>query len=123
MRHILLLKSDAERIAKLMNQAVDTFAVQTHGKLPYLYEIRKGLEGKCVFLQNNQCTVYEARPLICRFYPFELSTDPEGVCTFRVTDECVGVCRATAGVGKKLEVDYFRVLLELARVELKDRSR
>ena len=122
-RHVLLLKSDAERIAKLTNQVVELFAAQTPGKLPYLYEIRKTSEGKCVFLQNNQCTVYDVRPLICWFYPFELSTDAGGVSTFRVTDECPGVCTTRAGVGEKLEIDYFRVLFELARVELKDSPR
>jgi len=122
-RHVLLLKSDAERIAKKTNQVVDMFAAQTPGKLPYLYELRKSPEGKCVFLYNNQCTIYDDRPLICRFYPFELSTDSEGVSTFRFTNECPGVCTTTAGIGDKLEVTYFRMLFELARVELKDSPR
>ena len=119
-RHILLLKQDATRIAAATSKETATFATETPQNAPYIYEMHKNpADQKCVFLQNNQCTIYEHRPLICRFYPFELSTTENGVYVFRATDECPGVCATGQGVGKgKLEERFFRVLLELARVEL-----
>lgn len=120
-RHVLLLKSDAERIAAEAKREIVTFASEISEKVPYVYEMHKDPSGKCVFLQENCCTIYEARPLICRFYPFELSGDEKGNYSFRVTDECSGVCPGTEGVGKKLAASYFRALLGLALAEFNDR--
>ena len=41
----------------------------------YSYEMKKNKKGKCFFLKENQCCIYEFRPIICRFYPFELKFD------------------------------------------------
>ena len=30
----------------------------------------KSVDGKCIFLEGNNCKVYEHRPEICRKYPF-----------------------------------------------------
>ncbi len=80
-------------------------------------------DGKCIFLKDNQCTIYEHRPLICKFYPIELITDETGKHVFRVTLECPGVCCLnTVVVGKKLDEAYFRALLELAHAELNGAS-
>lgn len=35
-------------------------------------ELGKALGGGCVFLEGARCSVYEARPLQCRVYPFFL---------------------------------------------------
>jgi Fe-S-cluster containining protein len=119
-RHILLLKSDAERIVANTKRKISTFATENAGKQPYVYEMhKKTQDGKCIFLRQNRCAIYEDRPLICRFYPFELSTDVNGAYTFKVTEECPGVFRLVkTGVGKKLDTNYFRELLQLAMAEL-----
>jgi Fe-S-cluster containining protein len=70
--------------------------------------MKKTEEGKCVFLENNCCTIYTARPLICRFYPFEL-TAHDGKHTFLYTTECPGINK-----GFMLSKNYFRKLLRLA---------
>ncbi len=118
-RRILLVKSDAQRIATKTKRQISTFATESANQAPYVYEMQKNPDdGKCVFLRNNECNVYADRPLICRFYPFELSTDEHGVYKFRVTGECPGVFRPdTLGVEKKLEPGFFRALLKLACAE------
>ena len=122
-RHVLLLKSDAQRIAAHIKREIATFAFDITGRAPYVYEVYKVQDGKCVFLLNNGCAIYEVRPLICRFYPFELSTAEDGVCRFSVTDECQGASRdGAAGSGKKLDASYFAGLLELAREEFRRKS-
>ena len=122
-RHILLLKQDAERLTANTNQEISTFATKTQDKSPYIYEMHKTQDGKCVFLKNNQCFAYEVRPLICRFYPFELSTDKNGIYKFRVTDECPALYwNNTLNSEKNLESRYFKVLLDLALIELSRRS-
>ncbi|MCW4009684.1 MAG: YkgJ family cysteine cluster protein [Candidatus Bathyarchaeota archaeon] len=118
MRRILLLKSDAEQIATQTKRQIGDFATETPDKAPYVYEMLKNPhDGKCVFLNSSgKCTIYEVRPLICRFYPFELSTNEQGEYVFKVTDECPGVAHLKDGEAeKKLSVDFFSSLLALAR--------
>lgn len=42
----------------------------------YRYRIRPLDDGKCPFLENNLCTIYEKRPEICRRYPLTLRYVP-----------------------------------------------
>lgn len=119
MRHVLLLKADAERIAKNTKQAVEGFAREAEGKAPYVYEMVKNAEtGKCVFHSENGCAVYEVRPLICRFYPFSLSEE-NGEYVFKVSDECPCVSCLICWEGEKsLSYTYFKRMFELACAEL-----
>ncbi len=123
-RHVLMLRSDAEKISILTGLPVNKFAHEIIGKIPYIYEMNKKPEnGECTFLEDNQCTLYAYRPLICRFYPFELSTNNDGKYVFRVTLECPGVRHlGTFGVGMKLNSDYFKALFDLACTELNEAS-
>lgn len=115
MRHVLLTEQDAEHIANTTCQPINTFADPITDKEPYLYEMHK-TDGKCTFLQNNQCTIYGDRPLICRFYPFELSTDADGIYVFRETAECPSI-QAQDEDAKRLGARFFRALLALAEAQ------
>ena len=108
-RHVLLLKTEAEQIAETTGQQIFKFAVKIEDKAPYKYEMKKRKNGKCVFLQNNLCTIYSLRPLICRFYPFELKDIHNQKHTFLYTDECPGINK-----GQMLNESYFRKLFQLA---------
>ncbi len=123
-RHILLLKADAERLTSFLNRGISTFSVKTSDKHSYIYEMQKSPDGKCILLNNNQCSAYEARPLICRFYPFELSSRADGSYSFQATEECPGVIRCDdLSCDKKLvDAKYFKKLLELAKVEFNERK-
>jgi Fe-S-cluster containining protein len=111
-RHILLLRTEAEQIATATLQPISEFTVKIKDKAPYSYEMKKTEDGKCVFLENNCCTIYSVRPLICRFYPFELKKAHSQKYTFFYTDECSGINK-----GPMLSENYFRKLFQLARVK------
>jgi Fe-S-cluster containining protein len=117
-RHILLLKTETEQIATATSQPISQFTVKIKDKAPYSYEMKKTEDGKCVFLENNRCTIYAARPLICRFYPFELKIAHGGKHTFLYTLECPGINK-----GPMLSKNYFRKLLQLARAQTADPKR
>lgn len=119
-RHILLLKADAEKIAIFTGQNISKFAHKIQNKRPYIYEMHKNVDtGKCIFLEDNKCTIYKYRPLICRFYPCELLTNEKGKHIFKVTLECPGICQQDPiDTGRKLNEAHFKALLELARIEL-----
>jgi len=112
-RHILLLRTEVEQIAKTTSHPVSKFAVKIKNRTPYSYEMKKRVEdGKCVFLENNRCTIYSLRPLICRFYPFELKSSHSGKYTFLFTEECLGINK-----GRMLSEDYFRKMFQLAQAK------
>jgi Fe-S-cluster containining protein len=90
-RHVLLLKSDADRISKETSLEVNEFADEVVGFEPYIYEMKKPEVGKCIFLKDNRCSIYELRPLICRFYPFELKNLGDNRYTFLYTKKCPGI--------------------------------
>jgi Fe-S-cluster containining protein len=108
-RHILLLESEAAEISQKTSRKPEEFCEAIIGKEPYVYEMKKTV-GKCIFLKDNQCTIYESRPLICRFYPFELKfCEDQDKYLFTATLECPGI-----GKGKTLCKDDFEKLFLLA---------
>ena len=112
-RHILLLTPEAEQVAKITVQPISKFAVKIEDNPPYIYEMKKRAEdGRCVFLENNRCTIYAVRPLICRFYPFELKIARSRKYKFFFTEECPGINK-----GRTLSEDYFRKMFQLARAK------
>jgi Fe-S-cluster containining protein len=105
------LKGEVERISKATAKPVQEFADKIKGREPYVYEMKKTAEErKCFFLSDNVCAIYELRPLICRFYPFELSRSRDQKHVFLYTKECPGM-----GEGKLLEKEYFEGLFRQAR--------
>jgi Fe-S-cluster containining protein len=113
-RHILLLRTEAEQIAKATSQPIFKFAVKIKDQASYSYEMKKREDGKCVFLENDRCTIYSLRPLICRFYPFELKVLHNRKYTFLYTEECPGINK-----GRLLSEGYFRKMFRLARAKFR----
>ena len=113
-RHIRLLESEAEKIASHTCQLISDFSDKINDNDPFVYEMKKSSEGKCVFLKNNRCSIYPFRPLICICYPFELKfNEDEELYNFDFTVECPGVNQ-----GKSLDKTYFKRLVGLAQERL-----
>jgi Fe-S-cluster containining protein len=113
-RHILLLESEVDTISIETCLPKGDFIKQITDKKPYCYEMRKSSDGKCFFLKNNQCRIYKLRPLICRFYPFELKFEVDKnqhVIDFTV--ECPGINR-----GRMMSRRDFEELFLLAQERL-----
>ncbi len=117
-RHILLTELDAMGIKLATNKPVRSFAKTIAGKEQYCFEMRKLPSGHCIFLVGKECAIYENRPLICRFYPFELRTNLKGGYVFRVTDECPGISAANDENSKSVDRHFFETLLQLANAHL-----
>ena len=115
-RTILLLKSEAERISRKTTKDVPEFAHRKGNVEPYAFVMKKTADGKCVFLVDNLCTIYDERPLICKFYPFKLD-DTEERYVFSVTHECPGV-----GNGNKLKKAFFKGLFTNLKESIRQNS-
>ncbi len=110
----MLLESEASGISTEINLPIRIFAEQIKDKVPYCFEMKKLKKGKCFFLKDNQCSIYKLRPLICRFYPFELKFDAgKGMHVFDFTLECPEINK-----GKILTVKDFEELFALAKERL-----
>jgi hypothetical protein len=103
-RSILLLKVEAKDIAKKISKNIEEFAEKIEASQPYVYKMRKTAEGKCLFLKGSLCSIYKIRPLICKFYPFQLNTK-NGRFEFTYTSECPNI-----GKGPKLKRRFFEKL-------------
>jgi Fe-S-cluster containining protein len=67
--------------------------------------------GDCIYLSSDTCTIYEIRPLTCRFYPFSLEEPVQDSYRFGLTNEkCSGL-----GKGQLLNEEFFKDLLNTAR--------
>jgi Fe-S-cluster containining protein len=106
-RSILLLKSEADRILQKTLMSLDSFVERVDESGPYIYRMKKTNDGKCVFLRNNLCSMYQLRPLICKFYPFQLKNIGINRYSFIYTDECPGI-----GRGLQLRMRFFERLFK-----------
>jgi len=103
-----MLTVEAERISDETSMVIEEFAEKIRGHEPYVYVVRKRTDGKCVFLDNNSlCTVYQVRPLVCRFYPFELKDLGNDEYVFAYTRECPCI-----GNGPELRRSHFEKLFK-----------
>jgi Fe-S-cluster containining protein len=115
-RLILLLKIEAERISQRTARGIGEFTEKIEGFEPYYFRMKKTSEGECVFLRNTLCIIYEVRPLICRFYPFQLKNVGNNRHVFTYTRECPGI-----GKGQWLQRSFFEKLFrESAMVMTED---
>lgn len=114
-RSILLLKIEAERISKKTLKDVSEFAEKIEGFKPYIYWMKKTENEKCMFLKGNSCTIYNIRPLICIFYPFELKEIGGKSYTFVYTEECPAI-----GKGPQLKRSYFERLFKKCMKTMKE---
>lgn len=110
-RSILLLKIETDCISRKTSKSLDDFAEKVEGFEPYVYRMKKTNDGKCVFLRDNSCSIYETRPLICRFYPFQLKNIRTDRYAFEYTTECPGIGKGTQ-LKKRFFERLFRKLIE-----------
>lgn len=109
-RNILLLDLEAEHISNKTMKSVSEFSDKLEGSDLYVYRMKKTGDGKCMFLDGNVCSIYRIRPLVCRFYPFELRADATSGHIFSYTDECPSI-----GSGLRLQKRFFESLFERSK--------
>ncbi|MFQ5682586.1 MAG: YkgJ family cysteine cluster protein [Candidatus Binatia bacterium] len=81
---------DRQRIASNLGistmQFTRRYAVQTRKKFHL-----KQLRPQCPFLKDNQCSIYEARPIQCRTWPFWPENMKKKVWQRSIKRSCAGV--------------------------------
>lgn len=110
-----MLESEVQEIREQTKLDIDTFCSEIVDKQPYIFEMKISND-KCFFLNNNgYCDIYNSRPLICRFYPFELKFDTEQqTYLFAATEECPALNQGS----KRLTQTDFKLLFCMAEKKL-----
>jgi len=70
--------------------------------------IMKKVDGKCVFLTEDGCRIYDHRALLCRMYPFWLEKQGD-MFVFGNDVDCPGNDQ-----GESLDEEFFGALLRMA---------
>jgi hypothetical protein len=106
-RRIFLLEIEAGIISKESSKAIEDISEKIDGFEPYTSVMKKTKEGRCVFLSDNSCSIYKIRPLVCRFYPFQLQNLKNNQYLFTYTGECPGL-----GKGPLLKRNFYESLFK-----------
>ena len=113
-RCIRVLPQEASKISHETKLKPDSFLAPFANSPPYTYVMRKH-DGRCCFLAEGSCSIYDLRPITCIFFPFFLNKTGDGGFRFELTpEECRGL-----GSGPVLSEEHFRPLFALAVLRLK----
>ncbi len=96
------------------------------GEFPMQMEIKK--DDACPFLEKNDCTIYDSRPVSCQAFPlgfngknFILTTeDCQGVGKGKMTKESLEEIRISADAGYHAKVRTIAILPALQAIILKE---
>ena len=106
---VYLSNKDLKRFAKFFNLSIDEFKLKfcqiTDGFI-HLLE-KKSFNGKCIFLKNKKCSVYESRPSQCRTWPFWNENMNAKIWDNDISINCPGI-----GKGKLFKFDKINKLLK-----------
>lgn len=92
---VFLTKDDLSRLVKAVGVPETAFLARYTKRVRLGTTERVSLNEKknydCVFWENDGCSVYEARPLQCRSYPFWISNVDAEASWERTARECPGI--------------------------------
>ena len=91
---VYLSKKDLIKIAKYLNVSINLFKKKyCEYSDGYLHLKEININGNCQFLEDKKCSIYSARPMQCRTWPFW----KENMNTKKWNDELLDFC---PGIGK-----------------------
>ena len=91
---VYLSKKDLIKIAKYLNVSINLFKKKyCQYSDGYLHLKEININGNCQFLENKKCSIYTARPMQCRTWPFW----KENMNTKKWNNELINFC---PGIGK-----------------------
>lgn len=112
--YVFLTLKDRQRFARHFGMSTSAFTRKNCSKLGPAYHLKEDpARAECMFLKNNRCSAYEARPTQCRTWPFWPETMSAKAWKKEVVNYCPG-----AGKGPKRDPeDIARQIKEQADAE------
>lgn len=94
----MLLPNEVETIFKKMKIDKEEFSnrislakMNNDYSLKDLYQMKRGKDNNaCYFYRNNQCTIYDIRPIDCRIFPYDIKIEKDGnyYLVYYKSDKC-----------------------------------
>jgi Fe-S-cluster containining protein len=91
--YVYLTNDDRQNMANELNLSLNDFTKKHCGidDDEDFYHLNMGKSPNCIFLKDNKCSVYKARPTQCRTWPFWPETMDAKVWKKEVAKFCPGV--------------------------------
>lgn len=89
--YVYMTKEDRIRMAKTLKISTTEFTKNYCEKEDGIFHLIDGKEGRCHFLENNKCGIYEGRPTQCRTWPFWPEVMNAKVWKKEVASFCPGI--------------------------------
>ena len=109
--YVYLSLKDRRRIASHLGISTIKFTRRYTTKTRNQFHF-KVLRPQCAFLKDNQCSIYEARPLQCRTWPFWPENMKRKVWMRSITRSCPGV-----GKGRLYSASEIDEIVKLQKKE------
>lgn len=93
----MLLPKEAEEISASTGLKIEEFAkkidfasMHKDNSLKSLYQMKRTESGTCPFYINSKCSIYDARPLDCRIFPYDIKLEKDGeyYLVYYVAQDC-----------------------------------
>lgn len=89
---IILGRKDSERLAAFLRLSVEDFHARYAEEMRGKRRLRAGRDGACVFfLDGTRCEVHEAKPDICRAWPFFRGNLEDPASLAMAAEGCPGI--------------------------------
>ena len=104
--YVLLTLEDRRQIAKHLGLSTQQFTKRYVAKTENEFHFKQ-LNPHCPFLKHNQCSIYKARPLQCRTWPFWPEHMEKHIWEKEVKKVCAGI-----GKGKLYKMHAIEQILK-----------
>ena len=94
----MLLPNEVEAISKKLEikkedfcKKIDLAKINNDDSLKHLYQMKRDEKtNSCCFFKNNQCTIYDIRPIDCRIFPYDIKIEKDGnyYLVYYKSDKC-----------------------------------
>jgi len=104
---VYMTTADRTAMAKHLGLSLAAFTKKYCDENDGFFHLKESGNPSCMFLKNKQCSVYEARPVQCRTWPFWPEVMNAKVWKAEVASFCPGV-----GKGRIWSADEINILLD-----------
>ncbi len=93
----MILPNEVEIISKNMKINIEEFSNKINFSKMYndytlkdLYQMKRQNNNQCYFYRDNQCTIYDIRPIDCRIFPYDIKLEKDGnyYLVYYKSDKC-----------------------------------
>ncbi len=88
---VFISEQEVEKAARYLEMESDEFLLHFTRKMDDRLILANGENDHCVFLEEQQCLIYEERPAQCRAYPFWPENLKNRHTWQRTKEECPGI--------------------------------